>query len=340
MRHRRVPRSARLSLKLKRMQPIVPLTATTTATATTAIAVVPAVPHAVSVGGGKPLPREPLHINQSIDLEEEIGPSDPRWVDFDASRGQRTVTLERMALKMGLSLRTGQLRARASLHALLFGPIGCGKSSELKRFAETLTQTGKPHSNQLLPVVLNVRGKMDLDNLRYVDVLMALANALVAQPEVAALKLPDSAIAPLHKWFFERVTEDAQLNELTGELRAEAQGGFSFLGLVRFLARFSAVAKHSSTSKDVVRKVTQNNFSEFAEAFNQLVLGAEAALQHAGIAQRLLFIVDGTDKITSDADAQRLFSTETEQLLLVTALVIYTAPIAFSGLRPWNAPWV
>ena len=81
-----------------------------------------------------------------------------------------------------------------------------------------------------------------------------------------------------------------------------------------------------------MREVVKKTFTQFAEAFNALVLASEDALRLADKAERLLLIVDGTDKIPLD-DAKRLFVDETEQLLAIQALVIYTAPITlkYSG---------
>ena len=70
----------------------------------------------------------------------------------------------------------------------------------------------------------------------------------------------------------------------------------------------------------------KKTFTQFADAFKALVNAAEETLAERGLTERLLLIADGTDKIPLD-DAERLFVHESEQLLAIQALVLYTAPI-------------
>ena len=73
-----------------------------------------------------------------------------------------------------------------------------------------------------------------------------------------------------------------------------------------------------------------NNRAGFTKADDSPVTladrAAEAAIHAAGKGQRLLLLVDGTDKIPLK-QAQSLFLEDTEQLLGIQALVLYTAPI-------------
>ena len=112
----------------------------------------------------------PLEVLQSLNWDEPIMPSDPRFVDTDAARGENIQ--HRLMRKFGYDRASNKLFAAAKKHVLLFGPIGCGKSTELLRFHATLRNT-----QVLYPITLNLRNEVDINNLQYADMLMALATA-------------------------------------------------------------------------------------------------------------------------------------------------------------------
>ncbi|WP_216644745.1 hypothetical protein [Candidatus Thiodictyon syntrophicum] len=129
-------------------------------------------------------PGHPLEVLQKLNLDEAFGPKDPRFVDTDAARGG-VGTQRNLARKFGLDLELDLFFPTRKRHVLLFGPIGSGKSTELLRLDDTLRQ-GK----RLLPILLNVRSEIDINNLQYADVLMAMAMAVVRELETQGLDIP------------------------------------------------------------------------------------------------------------------------------------------------------
>lgn len=266
-------------------------------------------------------PSHPLEVIAKLNFDDAIAPDDPRFVDTDAVRGGTSLP-HRLARKFGLDLRRKDVFfPSGKQHALLFGPIGSGKSTELWRFARALETDGR-----VMPILMNVRGEIDINNLQYADMLMALAAAVVKKLDREGIALEPEKVQALATWFSEHVVSEEKVKELTGELRSEAGAALSIPFLAKLMTRLSAAFKTSSVYKDTLREIVKKTFTQFALAFNTLVLAAEDALRESGKAQRLLLIVDGTDKIPL-ADAERLFVFETEQLLAIQALILYTAPI-------------
>jgi hypothetical protein len=87
---------------------------------------------------------------------------------------------------------------------------------------------------------------------------------------------------------------------------------------------------HQAVARVVTTRIdgreVSNHFTALAGAFNHLSRQAEAALHKAGRAERLVFLLDGIDKLRGD-DTQRFFVQDAEQLLSIQAFVIYTAPL-------------
>ncbi len=262
----------------------------------------------------------PLQVLQNLNWEEPIEPSDPRFVNTDSARGENIHHF--LMRKFGYDKVRNQLFAVSSKHVLLFGPIGCGKSTELLRLHATLRE-----SKVLYPIRLNLRNEVDINNLQYSDLLMALATAVVQELEFRAIPIPEDELAQLSNWFKEHIETHEGIKELAAELRSEVEAKLEIPFLAKLMSRLTATLKNSSSYKTTMREVVKNSFSQFVAAFNTLILAAEEGINARGLGQRLLLIVDGKDKITLD-DAQRLFVADTEQLIAIQALVIYTAPIS------------
>lgn len=266
-------------------------------------------------------PSHPLQALAAINFEEAVEPDDDRFVDTDAARGN-VRTVNNLARKFGLDIANDIFFPLGKKHVLLFGPIGSGKSTELLRLKAELEK-----GRRLFPILLNVRGEIDINNLQYADVLMALASAVAQRLDRMAIAIPADRLEALHIWFKEQVSNEEHIKELAAQVTSEAEAGFSVPLLAKLLSRLTTYFKASSIYKDSLREVVNKTFSQFAQAFNEFVRAAEEAIKAEGRAERLLLIVDGTDKIPL-ADAERLFVFESEQLLGIEALVLYTAPIS------------
>ena len=114
--------------------------------------------------------------------------------------------------------------------------------------------------------------------------------------------------------------------EFAQHIRAGAgvDAGLPFIG--RLFAEISNAINTNSTYKQELRRTLQNYFTDFAEAFNHLIDAAGDAVREAGGDRRILFVVDGTDRLSGD-DAGAFFVSDVHQLQQVRGLFIYSAPI-------------
>jgi hypothetical protein len=266
-------------------------------------------------------PTHPLQILQSVEFEDSVGPNDPRFVEMEQARGTPK-TLDRLAKKFGLNIATGDFYPPTKRHTLLFGHIGCGKSTELLHFASNLQANGK-----LYAVAVDVSNELDRNNLQYADVLMALAKGLVEYLQKDEIHLGDQATAGLRDWFAEHVKTEDRAHELSAQMEtgAAVEAGLPFIG--KLFAKLTTVAKTNATYKDSLRSVIRNTFSQFATAFNEFLRMAEAALKSAQLGERVLFIIDNSDKLSAD-DTKRFFIDDAERMQSIEALMLYTAPLS------------
>lgn len=173
---------------------------------------------------------------------------------------------------------------------------------------------------------MDITTELDRNNLHYADTLMAMARALLAQLTYYRIDLGVEPLAELGRWFKERVltTEEAKEFSSTLQAGAQAKGGLPFL--LDLFAKFTSAFRANVTYKDSLRHVIRNSFTQFKNAFNDFLRVAEAALNANGFGRRVLFLIDGTDKLRGE-DTKRFFVEDAEQLLAIDALIVYTAPL-------------
>ena len=253
-----------------------------------------------------------LHPGEPLD-----GDRDPRWVDTAAARGDYNLG----AFYQRLGLSGGVLKSPPDQGYYLFcGHRGSGKSTELRRMRNQL------HADDGYYVVFaDVTEDLDVNNLRYADVLLHLAGGLAGQLAADDTVIEHEHLRELNEWFSERVEKREGTRQFALEARAGFEGQLGLPGFAKLFARFSDTIKTNSTYKDELRLVLRNTFSDFAGAFNHLIEVAQDRLP-GNDGRRILFIVDGTDRLGSD-DADAFFRNDVYQLQQIRSLFVYCAPV-------------
>ena len=265
-------------------------------------------------------PTHILRVLQKIEFEEALPAGDPRYVDTTTARGSEK-TFTRLARKFGWDPASHDFFAPTEKHVLFFGHIGSGKTTELRRYAEKLND-----SRRFYVVEVDVLAKLDRNNLQYTEALMAMAESLLEKMSKDRYSLAEADLKPVRDWFAKSVSTKSDTSELSAELKTGLEAGGGIPGLVKLFAGFTAAFKTGSSQKKEWREEIRNRFTSLADAFNQLIRSAEATLKAQDRAERVLFLVDGSDKMRNQ-DTQQFFVQDAEQLLAIQTLVIYTAPL-------------
>lgn len=258
----------------------------------------------------------------NFDFRRDIDPDSPFHYPLEGHRGQYSRRKMLTAFHLDGS---GRLRPGAEpkdAEAVLFGGhIGCGKSTELRDYAQLLQQTYTVHHLELTKT-------LDINNLRFSDLLIALVHALTRTFEDAQLSLrPDPVfLNPVLNWFDTRIVKQERFKDIEGEIKAEvkAQGGIPLLASL--LATMTAKVRGGASYREELRREIRDGFLQLLVHFNALIVHANALLahQHRG---PLLFIMDGTDKLSKD-DAQAFFHADVNQLGQIMTNLIVCAPIS------------
>lgn len=262
-----------------------------------------------------------LDVLKDIEQEQGLEPDDPRYVDTQEARGSRQ-TLKRLAKIFGLDLSSGRFAPADQRHTLFFGHTGSGKTTELRRYAKALSGPDK-----YFVVEVDTSSELDCHNLQYADTLMAMATTLLKRLGQEQVLLPDDALQPLQDWFATRVLNYIKSRDISAEIKTGIEAKLGIPVLASLFATVTTAFKTNATYKEDLRREIRNTFADFADAFNRLLRQTEKALDQTQSAKRVLFVVDGTDKLRGE-DHRAFFVQDAEQLLAINAHVIYAAPLS------------
>jgi len=255
---------------------------------------------------------------------EPLKPGDPLGDDLfiDTSKARGDFNFKRLYRNLSID-DTGLLHSPSRKQYILFtGHRGCGKSTELLRVADYLDDPDRYYVVQL-----DCLEQLDINNLKYSDVLLALAGALLEKLEREDhITLEQVHLSRLENWFKERIETHTNLKSFSAEIEAGAKSKTGLPLLIDFFAKMTSKISIGSSYRDELRLVVRDGFSEFAKSFNQLIRVAEEKIQACGQGRRILFTVDGTDRLDSN-DARLFFVDDVHQLTQIDSVFIYCAPI-------------
>ncbi len=257
-----------------------------------------------------------------FDFRQDVDVNSPFHHPLESHRGE--YSRQRMLTAFHLD-PAGRLRPGAQpklYEAVLFGGhVGCGKSTELRDYAVLFRQSYTVRH-------LELTRTLDIHNLRFSDLLIALARSLVdlfAQEDLS-LRPDPVFVDPVIGWFEQRIVRQDRFKDIDGEIRTEvkAQGGIPLLASL--LATMTAKVRGGASYREELRTEIRNGFLQLLVHFNALIAHANDLLRHQGRGP-LLFIIDGTDKLSKD-DADTFFNADVNQLGQIQTNLVVCAPIS------------
>ncbi|MBF0556256.1 MAG: ATP-binding protein [Nitrospirae bacterium] len=265
-------------------------------------------------------PKKIAEAARQLDFSQPLEFNDPRYVDTEKGRG--VVNYNQLFKKMGFELtNTSDVSLPESGHTLFCGHIGCGKSTELRKLGEKLKRRGL-----FYVVFVDVALELDTNNLQYPDLLMALAYRLCENLKNDDIEINSVFLTNLQSWFDQKIATSETTKRFAVELKAgiEAEAGIPFLA--KLFGKLTNSLKMGTTYKEALRRVIKNHVTEFADAFHLLINAVESETKKKGLAEKVLFIVDGTDKLSGE-DSVSFFIKDANQLKSIEAHFLYGAPI-------------
>jgi hypothetical protein len=245
---------------------------------------------------------------------------DNRYVDLTAVRGGQN-------LAAIIAKRVRRTPLPEFHKQLVTGHRGCGKSTELKQLQARLRQ------EKFFAVYFDVEDALDLGDLNYLDILVALARAISESVQEVKVQIPQTFLKNLDKWFAERILTAEQRRDIEGALEAEFAVEPKIPLLTRMLVALTGQIRSGSSRKLEIRQTLERELRVFLERLNELIDTVQIRLQRKGW-QGLIVIVDGLEKMhykllpEGQSSHSVLFVEHAEQLKAPHCHIIYTVPIS------------
>lgn len=263
-------------------------------------------------------------IDQAVNFNIPVGPDHPFFTDFGDVRGD----FEEKELYRALNVTSEkcydhQLHQANKSLVFLGGMRGSGKTTELRKIGARL------HRPECFFVVTcDVDQELNMSNIEYVDILIFQLEKLIEKAKDHDLKLADGVINQLQGWMGERVKEVEDITELSMGIEAGVKAETpSWLSLFNMFVGFKANMMSSTSSTDTVRTVLKKRFDRFAQEVNIFLGEVTLALRQKGLAQDVLFIVDGIEKTMTSDQRRKVIMDEANIIRLIKANMIFTLPI-------------
>jgi energy-coupling factor transporter ATP-binding protein EcfA2 len=257
---------------------------------------------------------------QNFDFRTDMTVDSPFYVALEGQRGD--YSRGKILSKFGLDAH-GKWRAGAQpqrqISVLFGGHVGCGKSTELRQLGALL-------KDSYTVCALELTNLLDINNLRFSDLLIALGHEVVATCDRLALPVEALFVKPVLDWFDTRIIKKDIFTDLEAEVRTEAKtaGGIPFLATL--MAVFTAKVRTGASYREELRKEVNNGFTQLLASFNALIAHVNDLLKARGCGP-MLFVIDGTDRLKRE-DSKAFFLEDVNQLLQIETHLIICAPIA------------
>jgi Cdc6-like AAA superfamily ATPase len=230
----------------------------------------------------------PQNVKYAADLEP-LQPNDPRYVPLAEVRKDSVPTDLYKSLKGAADHPEGK-----AAHLSYAGHRGNGKTTELFMVMEKLEKEAPFHF-----VYQAADADLATSDLDYPDIMLYLAKtALEGMPK--DVKVADTHLKSIEKWFSERVVTDQNFKESQLEVTGKTEMGFSIPGLLKLLSGLTSSIKGGHKSATEIRHVLRRQVSDLIDKMNELFSALRTALEKAGKPHELTLVLDNLDRLPPD----------------------------------------
>jgi len=258
----------------------------------------------------------------NFDFRIDVGPDNAFHHPLEHHRGEysRQKMLTAFHLDGEGELRPGA-KAKQNEAVLFGGHVGCGKSTELRDYAKLFQKAYTVRHLELTKT-------LDINNLRFSDLLVALAKQLVDAVQDSGPSVQPDAIfvTPVLEWFDTRVLRKDHFRDIEGEIKTEVKAAGGLPLLASLLATITAKVRGGVSYREELRREIRDGFLQLLQHFNALIAHVNGLLSQQGQGP-LLFIIDGTDKLSKE-DSETFFTADVNQLGQIQTNMIVCAPIS------------
>ena len=274
------------------------------------------------MGDPRTLPRTVDAAYGAVDPDVPLEPGDPCYVDLNSARGDE-------CLPALIERRVRRTPVTTWHRQLVTGHRGSGKSTELKCLQGRLDQAG------FFTVYLDVEEALDLADVEYLDVLVAVARALDETARARKLRISDALVEAVGDWFAETVLTNEERRDVDSTLKTEYGVGLNVEMplFARMMAAVTGQIRSGGSARTETRRRLERRLPVLMERLNELVDNVTVQAVKRDY-KGLVVIVDSLEKMNltvlegGQTNHSMLFVEHAEQLKALRCHVVYTVPIS------------
>jgi len=206
----------------------------------------------------------------------------------------------------------------------LSGYKGTGKTSELLKLTNAINAT-----QCYFTVFVDIADEeLDTNNIETVDVLILMLEKLVNTLNQNNIEVGNEVLKSFYKWYETRITEVNEYVKATGTIEVETKAKIPLLPLfLTLIAKTKAQLQTSTDTKEKIRQVFNNKFSDFSIKFNEFILSLKEQFHKEEKYKDILFILDGFEKIGSYESQKKILLDDANKFVIIQSHIIITLPI-------------
>lgn len=210
-----------------------------------------------------------------------------------------------------------------TLKLFLSGHRGTGKTTELLKLRNEIDET-----TCFFSVFCDLSDEeLDVNNIDFIDIIILILEKLTKTLDDKKIDIPKANIEPFYDWYEQRITEINSQTDESASIEVEGKAGINLFSLLSLVTKTKGKLSGSNSTKETIRKVFKNKFSDFSLKFNEFILDIKDYLLKNGISKDLLFIIDGFEKIGSLEDRKKILIDNSNKFVEIKANMIITLPI-------------
>jgi len=207
--------------------------------------------------------------------------------------------------------------------AFLSGHRGTGKTTELLKLKNVINQT-----KCFLTIFCDIGNEeLDINNIDFVDIVIFMIEQLVQTLDKLNINVKKEDIESFYNWYEQRIVEINDKTDASATIETELSGGITIPAFFKLITKTKAKLSASQDTKDTIRRVFTNKFSDFSIKFNEFIASIKIAIKAEDISSDLLFIIDGFEKIGTLEDRKKILIDNSNKFVEIKSNMIITLPI-------------